>query len=290
MPNSFNKSFVVLLKYLLKFNMFYDQVFWNNGKYWSRVKGFIVDLPNSFNEIFVVLLQYLFKFNRLYDQFFWNNGKYWFELQHSFLQSNNTLRMFFKWAIPGLFFLYFCLFNTVDSIQMININFADDWIRTSDPWYRKQPLYKLHNNNCPTYLWLCDVITWSSSHHQGIFLFCRYSCRRHCGPMLRFDSCTMLGLDSCPVLGLDGCPVLGLNGCPVRLGHPGSLGSKERVMGSRVRVRIVRREARRCRPSQQSPAWVVVRITCGHIVCCLDLCRQIEWCTYNSRYVHRYKI
>ena len=70
MLNSFNKSFVVLLKYLLKFNMFYDQVFWNNGKYWSRVKGFIVDLPNSFNEIFVLLLQYLFKFNRLYDQFF----------------------------------------------------------------------------------------------------------------------------------------------------------------------------------------------------------------------------
>ena len=24
------------------------------------------------------------------------------------------------WAIPGLFFLYFCLFNTVDSKQMFN--------------------------------------------------------------------------------------------------------------------------------------------------------------------------
>ena len=29
--------------------------------------------------------------------------------------------MFFKLAIPGLFFLYFCLFSTVDSKQMFNI-------------------------------------------------------------------------------------------------------------------------------------------------------------------------
>ena len=38
--------------------------------------------------------------------------------------------------IPGLFFLYFRLFNTVDSKQMFNINLADDWIRTVDLWYR----------------------------------------------------------------------------------------------------------------------------------------------------------
>ena len=40
--------------------------------------------------------------------------------------------MFFKLAIPGLFFLYFCLFSTVDSKQMFNINFANDWILTAD--------------------------------------------------------------------------------------------------------------------------------------------------------------
>ena len=38
---------------------------------------------------------------------------------------------FFKCAIPGLFFLYFRLSNTVESKQMFIINFADDWIRTS---------------------------------------------------------------------------------------------------------------------------------------------------------------
>ena len=32
----------------------------------------------------------------------------------------------FKWAIPGPFFLYFRLFNTVDSKQMFNVNFVDD--------------------------------------------------------------------------------------------------------------------------------------------------------------------
>ena len=26
---------------------------------------------------------------------------------------------------------------------MFNINFANDWIRTLDLWYRKQPLYQL---------------------------------------------------------------------------------------------------------------------------------------------------
>ena len=35
--------------------------------------------------------------------------------------------VFLKWAIPGLFFFIFRLFNTVDS-KMFNINFADEWI------------------------------------------------------------------------------------------------------------------------------------------------------------------
>ena len=54
-----------------------------------------------------------------------------------------------KKAIPGLFFLYFRLFNTVDRKQMFRRNFADDWIRTADLRYRKQPLYQLSHNHCP---------------------------------------------------------------------------------------------------------------------------------------------
>ena len=31
---------------------------------------------------------------------------------------------YFQWAIPGLFFFFFRLFNTVDSKEMFNINFG----------------------------------------------------------------------------------------------------------------------------------------------------------------------
>ena len=54
------------------------------------------------------------------------------------------------WAIPGLFFDLFCLFNTVDSKQMFNKDFADDWIRSADLWYWKQPFYQLSHNHFPT--------------------------------------------------------------------------------------------------------------------------------------------
>ena len=53
-----------------------------------------------------------------------------------------------KWTIPGLF-----LFIFVFSIQLIinkcSINFADDWSRTADLWYRKRPLYQLSHNHFP---------------------------------------------------------------------------------------------------------------------------------------------
>ena len=49
-------------------------------------------------------------------------------------------------SIPGTKW-FFRLFNTVDSKIVININFADDWIRTPDLWYRKQPLYQLNHNH-----------------------------------------------------------------------------------------------------------------------------------------------
>ena len=32
---------------------------------------------------------------------------------------------------------------------MFIINFANDWIRTSDLWFWKQPLYQLSHNHCP---------------------------------------------------------------------------------------------------------------------------------------------
>ena len=43
------------------------------------------------------------------------------------------------------------LFIFVFSIQLIaRINFADDWIRTTDLWCRMRPLYQLHHNHFPT--------------------------------------------------------------------------------------------------------------------------------------------
>ena len=41
---------------------------------------------------------------------------------------------FWKWAISSSLFLYFRLFNSVESKQMFNINYANDWIRTMDLW------------------------------------------------------------------------------------------------------------------------------------------------------------
>ena len=32
---------------------------------------------------------------------------------------------------------------------MLNINFANDWIRMTDLWYRKQPLYQMSYKQCP---------------------------------------------------------------------------------------------------------------------------------------------
>ena len=58
---------------------------------------------------------------------------------------------FKKWAIPGLFFLYFRLFNTqltVNKCSIYKLIFADDWIQTADLWYWKQLLYQLSHNQC----------------------------------------------------------------------------------------------------------------------------------------------
>ena len=56
--------------------------------------------------------------------------------------------------VPTLFighsrplFLYFWLYNTVDSTCSIKM-FADDCIRTTDLWNRKRQLYQLCHNHC----------------------------------------------------------------------------------------------------------------------------------------------
>ena len=40
---------------------------------------------------------------------------------------------------------------------MFNINLANDWIRTVDLWYWKQPLYQLIHNHCPMSLQMFPV-------------------------------------------------------------------------------------------------------------------------------------
>ena len=57
---------------------------------------------------------------------------------------------------------------------MINIIFADDWIRTVDLWSRKQPLFQLSHNHCPTFDILqlckfCNADTWAQSIEVKVF-------------------------------------------------------------------------------------------------------------------------
>ena len=44
----------------------------------------------------------------------------------------STSIFFKKWGIP-------------------DINFAENWIRTVDLWYRKRPLYQLSHHHCPSF-------------------------------------------------------------------------------------------------------------------------------------------
>ena len=48
-------------------------------------------------------------------------------------------------------FIYFRLFNTQLTVNKSSIykKIANDWIRTADLWYLKQPLYQLSHNHCP---------------------------------------------------------------------------------------------------------------------------------------------
>ena len=69
----------------------------------------------------------------------------------------NRHLLFLNWAIPGLFFFIF-----VFSIQLIvHTNFANDWIRTTNLWCWKRPLYQLHHNHFP-------IFTFFLSFHISI--------------------------------------------------------------------------------------------------------------------------
>ena len=59
-------------------------------------------------------------------------------------------------------FLYFHLFNTVDS----NIKFANDWIQAVGLWCSQQLLYQLSHNHCPNLTEKRDITGPLYNAHQ----------------------------------------------------------------------------------------------------------------------------
>ena len=79
-------------------------------------------------------------------------------------------------------FLYFRLFNTVDSEMFNIIFFADDWFRTADLWIWKQLLYQLSHNHypegCLSFFQSCLVIqklSFENLSAQRQKHYCRFS-------------------------------------------------------------------------------------------------------------------
>ena len=82
--------------------------------------------------------------------------------------TSTCFKLFYKWAIPGNFFLYFRLSNTY---------FIHCWwlmTRTADLWDLKRLLYQLSHSNCPRVL-ICTfshscfyVIKTSQEGHDSI--------------------------------------------------------------------------------------------------------------------------
>ena len=64
-------------------------------------------------------------------------------------------------AIRGLFYFIF-VFSIQFTVNIVQNNFADDWIRTAELWSRKRQLYQLRHNHCPTYLH-CFIVKKSLS-------------------------------------------------------------------------------------------------------------------------------
>ena len=67
----------------------------------------------------------------------------------SMLVSFDKNRMFFKWAIPGLFFFIFIFSKQLTENVQCKIHIAYGWIQTADLWNWKQPLYQLSHIHCP---------------------------------------------------------------------------------------------------------------------------------------------
>ena len=55
---------------------------------------------------------------------------------------------------PASFFFIF-VFSIQLTVNKCSINFADDWIRTADLWYRKRPLYQLSHTTTAQNMCLC---------------------------------------------------------------------------------------------------------------------------------------
>ena len=67
---------------------------------------------------------------------------------------NLSLSLFLNGPFAASFFFIF-IFSIQLTVNKCSINFADDWIRTADLWYRKRPLYQLSHNHFPfcAFLW-----------------------------------------------------------------------------------------------------------------------------------------
>ena len=67
------------------------------------------------------------------------------------------------------FFLYFRLFNTVNSKQVFNVIFANVWSQTVSLWYWKRLLYQYSHNNCPVggrFVWYSKLDVGSIIVHE----------------------------------------------------------------------------------------------------------------------------
>ena len=58
-----------------------------------------------------------------------------------------SLSLCLNWPLLASFSLFSSFQSTIDSQTMFNVNFADDWIRTTDLWCWKRPLYQLSHNH-----------------------------------------------------------------------------------------------------------------------------------------------
>ena len=109
--------------------------------------------------------------------------------------------------------LFLCLFSTLDTKQMFNINFADDWIRTSDLWYRYWPLYQLSHNCCPI-LFLClfhSFFPFQKKRRIRSWTFLRCFCSSHRHQIVSQKKVNFAWLHK-ENLCLDGSPGLGVMG------------------------------------------------------------------------------